>query len=1072
MEQKKLLKIRKASAGSGKTFLLVENYLTLLLKKKQERSFPHRAILAVTFTNKATEEMKTRILKELFLLSDTQKVSNLRESLCKKLNYDKEELASQSKEVLLEILYDYSSFHISTIDKFFLKIIRSFSREINLQSDYSIELDVKKVLTESVKNMLFNLDEKGKLFEWLLSFSKDKIDNNKTWNIEKDVLNLSNDLFKEDVKVLDVSQIQNLTQLEEYKNSLKKVIDDFDNEAKNIATEADKILAKYQLEPQDFKYSSTSFYNQFTKAKKRIYDYKERFETAVNNGVEGWYTEINPKKKNIINAYNDGLKKCADDLYELIKKDSVKHIKYNSAKKILSKIYELGILSDVTKEIKNYLDKEGVMLLADMNEFLSEITKNSDTPFIYEKTGISIDHFMLDEFQDTSSLQWKNFRPLIKESLASGNENLIVGDVKQSIYRWRNSDWDLLNSKIELDNDFKPYIDDDSSDLMTNRRSLRNIVEFNNTFFEYASKEAKTSFESINEICKKYSDKITTAYNVLEQKVWEKKIGDGNVELSFIKNTKEEKFFDSALNLLVKRIEELQDRGFSLSDIAILVRENKHTRLIAEYLSKYEKKEGYCYNIISNEALLVDRSNSVQLLVSAMSYFAFPDEKKHKHFFLYNYFTVVKKKSPNEALEETLECLDNNNLQNEIFGENLSSLKKGSLYEQVESLIRFFGLSKDSDEIIFIQTFQDIVFDYTKKYNADVIRFLNYWEEKKKSCYLPASEESQNAINITTVHKSKGLAFKIVIIPFCDWSLNQKDHLLWLKTENKEAPFNGFPIVSIGYSNLEKTIFSEQYYEEKMQGYVDVLNLIYVAFTRAEDELYVFIEEKDEKEATIPSFLRKYVKNSSNEWQLSEGYNYSKYRKGKFEKKETSIIKDKSQENDDLKLAYPVEDIDWHKALLSKKMWESSDSSSVKMNIDKGVFMHEVMSKIETLDNLPVAIESYVRSGKITSAQSEECLNKIKSFIEKYKLESWFSGEYKVLNEIDILSNKGISRRPDRVMLSGDKAIIVDYKFGQKEIPSYKEQIKRYCTQIKNMGYKQVKGFLCYVELDKIIQIV
>ena len=254
MEQKKLLKIRKASAGSGKTFLLVENYLTLLLKKKQERSFPHRAILAVTFTNKATEEMKTRILKELFLLSDTQKVSNLRESLCKKLNYDKEELASQSKEVLLEMLYDYSSFHISTIDKFFLKIIRSFSREINLQSDYSIELDVKKVLTESVKNMLFNLDEKGQLFEWLLSFSKDKIDNNKTWNIEKDVLNLSNDLFKEDVKVLDVSQIQNLTQLEEYKNSLKKVIDDFDNEAKNIATEADKILAIYNLEPQDFKY--------------------------------------------------------------------------------------------------------------------------------------------------------------------------------------------------------------------------------------------------------------------------------------------------------------------------------------------------------------------------------------------------------------------------------------------------------------------------------------------------------------------------------------------------------------------------------------------------------------------------------------------------------------------------------------------------------------------------------------------------------------------------------------------------------------------------------------------------
>ncbi|MBO5850693.1 MAG: UvrD-helicase domain-containing protein [Paludibacteraceae bacterium] len=1072
MEQKKLLKIRKASAGSGKTFLLVENYLTLLLKKKQERSFPHRAILAVTFTNKATEEMKTRILKELFLLSDTQKISKLRDSLCKKLNYDKEKLASQSKEVLLEILYDYSSFHISTIDKFFLKIIRSFSREINLQSDYSIELDVKKVLTEAVKNMFFNLDEKDKLFEWLLSFSKDKIDGNKSWNIDKDVLNLSNDLFKEDVKVLDVSQIQNLTQLEEYRKSLKQIVNDFDKEATDIADRAESIRRRYGIRLDSFKYPNAPFYNQFIKAIKRNYDSTDRFEKAVNNGVEEWYKDKSPQKNEIIDAYNNGWKECAEELYDLIKKDSVRLIQYNSAKKILSKIYELGIISDVTKEIKNYLDKEGIMLLADMNEFLSEITKNSETPFIYEKTGISIDHFMLDEFQDTSSLQWKNFRPLIKESLASGNENLIVGDVKQSIYRWRNSDWDLLNSKIESDKDFNPYIDDDSSALMTNRRSLRNIVEFNNSFFKFASKEAKTSFENINEVCEKYSGKITTAYDVLEQNVWEEKKGDGNVELSFIKNTKEEKFFDSALALLVKRIEELQDRGFSLSDIAILVRENKHARLIAEYLSKCEKKEGYCYNIISNEALLVDRSNSIQLLVSVMSYFAFPNEKKYKYFFLYNYFTVVKKKTPKEALEEIQKCLDNDNLQKEIFGENLSSLQKGSLYEQVESLIRFFGLSENPDEIIFIQTFQDIVFDYTKKYNADMIRFLNYWEEKKKSCFLPASEESQDAINITTIHKSKGLAFKVVIIPFCNWSLNQKDHLLWLKTENKGAPFNKFPIVSIGYSNLEKTIFSEQYYEEKMQGYVDVLNLIYVAFTRAEDELYVFIEEKDKNEVTLPSFMKNYVE--SNGWQLSESDNYSKniYRKGEFESKETSPVKDKSKENDILELLYPTEDIDWHKSLLSKKMWKSSDSSSVKMNIDKGVFMHEVMSKIETLDDLPSAVESYVRSGKITSAQSEEFFGKIKGFIKKHDLENWFSGEYKVLNEIDILSNNTICRRPDRVMLFGDRAIVVDYKFGQKESFVYKKQIEKYCEQIKDMGYKQVEGFLCYVELDKIIQIV
>ncbi len=1062
------LKIRKASAGSGKTFLLVQNYITLLLKlKKEGRFFPHRTILAVTFTNKATKEMKTRILKELFILSDSQKKSEHRDPLCQKLGYNPDDLAKISEQVLFEILNDYSSFHISTIDKFFLKILRSFTREINLQSDYSIELDTTKVLNEAVKNMLLSLEnaENNDLFEWLLSFSQEKIDNGKSWDIEKDILRLAKNLFREDVKVLDIPNQQKHYSLKDYQKNLNGIARNFEEKTKKIAEEAEKVLEKHNLSINDFSSKKKSFFNQFYKAKKKDYECKKTFVEAIDN-VDKWYAKNSNRKEDIKASYEE-LNPLMNKLYELIKEDSDDLINYNSAKQILSKIYELGIIADVTKEIKRYLDEEGALLLADMNEFLSQIIENSNTPFIYEKMGTSIEHFMLDEFQDTSALQWKNFKPLIQESLDSGRENLIVGDVKQSIYRWRNSDWDLLNSKII--EDFKPeFIDDDSSELGTNWRSFENIVTFNNEFFKFASESAKKIFNDKSEICEKYSNKIETAYKVLEQKVGKKNgFEKGGVELTFVESKKDKKFVDSALNLLVQRIEELQDRGFSLSDITILVRTRNEIRSIAEFLSQYKKKEKYRYDIVSEEALLVAKSEAVQFLILAMKYFAFPNEKSCRFFFLFSYFTFVEGIEPNEAITRALseEKID--------FENNFSIQNKGSLYEQVELLIKTFRLSEKTNELIYIQTFQDIVFDFIKKNNADLIRFLDYWEEKKDSFFLPASEDAQDAISIITIHASKGLEFNVVLLPFCNWSLGpknsgQNEHLVWLNMENKKEPFNAYPIAPIVYKKeLEKTIFKEQYYEEMMQCYVDTLNVTYVAFTRAIKELYIFIETpSDKNNSTIPSLLDEFTKNSK-EWIKIEE-EYTTYRKGDFKHLSESEGKSDKEKNklDKIDLIYPVNDIDWHGSL--KKIWKLSSSSPIKMSIDYGILMHEVLSKVETIDNLQSVVDSYVSEGKITEEEKEKLLLKIDTFVRNHKIEDWFSGKYKVLNEVDILS--GSIYRPDRIMLLDNKAIVVDYKFGKEELSKYKKQVENYCKLLKEMSY-EAKGYLCYVELNKIIDV-
>ena len=473
-----MLTVYRASAGAGKTHKLTGEYLTLLFTGPGA----FRRILAVTFTNKATDEMKTRIVDELYNLASGRK-SDYVELLKSAYSLTEIQVRKQAAQILIDILHDYSAFNISTIDRFFQQTMRAFTREIGLQGGYGIEMDQELVLTTAIDNLLSDLEkpESKDLLGWLLRFAEDKIESGGEWNLRKDIMALSREVFKESYKAFSEAvgrDIEDKKALEDYKNELYGIIRSVEATAKELGERGLAILNKYGLKVTDFKGGSRSPLTLLDRLVQG--EMKEPSATFIGlaDNLDGCFTKtVSLGTRQIIGcAFEDGLNDCIKGIISLFGNLTA----YNTAREIVRYYYTLGILTDVSRQIAAYREEKNVMLIADTTELLSKVIEGSDAPFIYEKTGTHVDHYMIDEFQDTSGMQWNNFRPLIEESLAHSRDNLIVGDVKQSIYRFRNSDWKLLDEQVQAD--FSPEVVHEET-LKDNWRSCRNIVEFNNALF-------------------------------------------------------------------------------------------------------------------------------------------------------------------------------------------------------------------------------------------------------------------------------------------------------------------------------------------------------------------------------------------------------------------------------------------------------------------------------------------------------------------------------------------------------------------------------------------------------------
>ena len=1075
------LKIYKASAGSGKTYTLAREFLMLLFSE----TFNYKYILAVTFTNKATAEMKTRIINYLHSLTkdnDPEFMKELKELTGK----NEEGVRKQARRILTFILNDFSHFNIETIDSFFQKVIRSFAFEAGLPTNFRIELDNEAVLNEAIDTIFKELDVSGReeLRKWILSQTFSKLQNKGDWKITQEMSLLGKEIFKEEFQRLEdvmVEKISDKDFLDSYRDSLRTIIEDFEENIKLLSVKVLKHLADCSLDITDLKGVGRSPLNALNKMinsdnpDSDIPKGMERIEKI--KGPEELYAKTSKRKDDIISCYNSGLKRHLEDLAGFYHNGKEN---YFTAKVILPNIPSLGVLVDISQMVKSLSRDQNLFLLSDANQLLNKIIDNNDTPFIYEKTGTRYLHYMIDEFQDTSDLQWANFKPLILNSLSEGNRSLVVGDVKQSIYRWRNSDWQLLGKYIE--NEVREQ-GAETEKLDSNWRSFERIVEFNNFIFNKSAKTLQSGF--LDSVLKENPDielnpdlagLITNAYDDVKQNVSEKGKGKGGyVDMKFIRAGNNTEYEEEALPLLQEKIGTLLNAGYEYRDICILVRKRDEGQKISEFLLS---NIGRRYPVISDETLVLESSPAVMSVIAKLKFINTPENEILKaNIKLYEKYQKEKELFNAENLSAGSLIQEDAEKYGKLF-DSLLELKGKPLFEMTEMLVRSLPVWMREDQSPYLRELLNRVHDFVTDQSVNLTDFIDWWDDKGKTSAIAIPEE-QNAIKIMTVHKAKGLEFKAVIVPFCHWKLDRKssDSLMWCKPDI--PPFNGLDLVPVGYTNkLIQTRFYARFINERLLQFVDNLNILYVAFTRAREVLITIGMKKEIKSnpdamVTVSDLLIKSIREAN-----SGGNDISD--KIEWDDEALSLkygdvpLKEKAEGEVSAITVGPFKTIP-----LGSRIRIHTDSNSMQTDVLEdyrvhGKIMHLLFEKIKTVEDVGPAIDSLIFEGKLLSENRDKLKTKIEDLLSSEPFKEWFSDRYKVLNEASILQNTGTSR-PDRVLIDGDKVIVIDYKFGQLKNAKYNRQVKHYMDLIKRMdaGYKNIEGYLWYVskgsELERVV---
>ena len=1062
------LKIFQASAGSGKTYTLSKEYIKLLLKSGKSGYYQH--ILTVTFTNNAAKEMKNRVLKFLYSLKEGDKDSlDLLDTLSDDLNISKEKIKDESGRIFNHLLHHYGFFNILTIDSFFQNVVQSFSREMNISLHYQIEMDTELVSEQLVDHLFDSVNEDDRLKQWLVDFSMENLYYEKSYDIRRSLIEFSGQLFKDSFKnkaegffSADVKE-KTRTLI----NRIEKVSVEFENTLQEHGKHFFEILKNKGLETNELKGGKRSpAISFFTKLKNR--QYKDLIKTTIVNlcdGAGSWTTKTSAKKDLIIQLAEDQLIPL---LKEIIGYFEGHKIQYFTAKVIQQNQYTLGILSDLSENLQQYRNTHEVLMISDLSDFLKKIIRDNDTndtndtPFIYEKIGSWYQHFLIDEFQDTSATQWNNFKPLIKESAAKNLDNLIVGDPKQSIYAFRGGDPSLLLEGVEKD--MKKFMTVSKPPLDKNYRSCEFLIQFNNDLFStLPSLFCELVDDTLTDEGKK---KIIHAYEGVKQEP--KKKTKGRVCLEFHKENKEVKWKESMIQETILLVEDLQKKGYPLSDIAILVRKNDEAQQLVDgflnHKSSKNAKTDLKYDIVSEEAMVLEKVQVINLLILAMNYLITPTDKMIEKELVTKYLTLEK---PTKISHDTFTKINIRCLLPKDFIDCSNHLTHLPVYELVEVLVRVFDLTKQKKSYAYLQAFQDLVLEYTLKYQDNLMSFLEWWHKKNLSNSRPILKltGSLDAVQVLTIHKSKGLEFPIVIVPFCNFDMDSRIHTSWYPIP-KDAPFQLlelFETLPVPYKkDLENTIFSEAYKIEKANGYLESLNSLYVAFTRAEKALYVFCEEKENNTTSlshnVSTLLMKYFENSK-----SEGWNMTD------KVFSLGILDSYESKNDDTENKNPISLDSYPSYKWTNRMKEREDvAEDCSSKMVFGKLFHEILSKIEYKDQANQVLDNYERMEKIIPKDREFFDAQFKKLWENEKISSWFHRGQEVKTEIELFTGEGKIKRMDRVIIKNNKVTVVDFKTGN-ENENDKKQVKEYMDFLKQMNYIEVTGYLLYLKPLKVI---
>ncbi len=1111
----KPLNIYRASAGSGKTHLLTGFYIKLLflselLPETHSGEMHFNEVLAVTFTNKATAEMKSRIIEELHLLSQTPRKSHYWDEISHQGERPEQQIRDKATELLVQILNEYSSFNISTIDSFFQKIVRSFARELNVPGNYEVELDSKSVVEASVASFLDKLDPRHdrSLFDWMLRFSDQRSEKGEGWDFRANLLELADKVLGSEQYRRHSKQIKDFTsdkqQLEQYEKMLRNIVSDWRRQLVSIGEQGQELLTRYAIDKKELSNGGSGTTSVFPTWAKGI-EKNPSEGTWFNKILESPDKLFKPESGRVGSELQHQLVGLMQAGMELFQGDT--YTNYVTATFIQQDFYELGIIANIDEELRTYCNDHNKMLLSSVTELLAKLIGPYDAPFVYEKTGSHLKSYMIDEFQDTSGLQWHNFMPLVSNALSQGYQNLIVGDVKQSIYRWRGSDWGLLDSEISH---YEPQRhNDNDEELRTNWRSLPAIVEWNNRFFTAIARQldAMAGTQQIQRIYKdvcqalpadKTRQGAPTGMVSVQHLI---PLGEDGEPLA--SPTKDDLVREARRQLPLQVIR-LQQQGFEPSDIAILCRRKEECRQMAEALLQYRQEHPECpypMDIISDEALQLGARPVIQTLISMMQLLQCPESELQQAITWSNYLQL-EGLSTDQALQRYFQLTPEQRTL-------LPQMAFRPLYELTELLIDRLPQSVVHEEAAFLQAFRDVVLEYCHSHNADLSAFLEWWELSgyKKAIATP---DAMNAIQIMTIHKLKGLGMPAVIIPYASWEMDistTHEQIIWC--EPTSGPFKRDILLPIKLDKrLTDTIFCQDFAEERLRSIIDNLNTAYVAFTRPKEAMVILCPEPKEKGTSMLEYLlTDYCTHlpDSGEYCISGELSIPlSVAPHQFEIGESGI------RNEDLGIynvppaTDPQHKLDSSLLIPQSSFSEAPDSSFLNPNSSlegagagnapqplpalsimhsplqqdsearrRGNCIHRALQEIRYAHEATQRVHELFGKGIIDARiiTEAEMLQAIHRLLAIPEVAAWFDDSLQVLNEQTLMNRQGQQIRPDRIILDAQgQAIVIDYKTGSDH-RGYRKQVHDYMRALRDLGFRRVRGYLFFLKDEKIVEV-
>jgi ATP-dependent exoDNAse (exonuclease V) beta subunit len=1051
--QRPSFSIYDASAGSGKTYALVREYLKIILTASKNDAY--RNILAITFTNKAVHEMKSRIVGSLSEFAKDEsdaKAQKLMQDLSVDTGLSLNEIKDKAKNIIRHIIHNYAAFDISTIDKFTHRVIRAFAHDLNLPMTFEVSLDTENLLIEAVDAIIAQAGEDPELTRLLVDFTMEKTDDDKSWDISREILETGRLALNENNRNEIVHfQEKSIAEFIAIKNKLTEASAALDAQNQELGELALALIDKNEIDIKSFSRGTFPNHlgyirnNELKNSHKRFHEFDD---IAVNKNAADRATieSLIPEWLSILQTIYRNYEKR--DFY----------------KAFLKNITPLSLLNTVSNELTKIQQEQNILSISEFNAIIHREIQNQPAPFIYERLGERYRHFFIDEFQDTSEMQWQNLIPLIDNAL-SGQDDfgqkgtlMIVGDPKQSIYRWRGGKAEQF---IDLGKDHNPFNNPDKQlfSLDTNWRSYSEVIDFNNAFFgKIAHKFAHVDYKDLyqNHSFQEQNDKV-----------------GGYVNLSFLPQPDDPDDEDAPdktemyVRATLQTIRMAQSRGFDYKDIVILVRHNKNGVAIANYLTEQN------IPLQSSETLMIKNATEVRMIIHLLRYLKNSADREAKALFLQYVAENIQDEFPvHDFIAQGMELMEESAFERWLsqFTQQQSAMsfgdvRKKSLYEAVEIIISAFVNRGKSNA--YVQYFLDIVLERDMRSQAGISDFLDYWDKKSDSFSIP-SPERNNAVRIISVHKSKGLEFPVVIFPFAEENYGrQRKDRLWLDTEQAEF---GLPKVLIDNSQAVENFGAEAqlvYRQKKQEELLDNINVLYVALTRAEEQLYVISQMvKPNKEGIYPdntaSFFIEYLIGKDLFDENKMEYEFGNIKRLSEEGAKISEVKTIVQ------LSQTLDPKNIKIAKREALMWGTHQQEA----IEYGNIIHEILSFVRTKNDIEIAIETAIENGLITALQKETVKRTISEIVEHSALEIYFAPGSEVMNEQAIIQKNSGTIKPDRMVMTQNKEVLLlDYKTGQHQ-SKHQHQLESYQQAIESMGYRVTKKALVYIgEAVKIINL-